>query len=60
MLDIIFRSYIVDYADLLGEAWSSKYTQGLIVALRGDKEVASTTKMIQKRIDEVNNKANEN
>ena len=64
MLDIIFRSYIVDYADLLGEAWSSKYTQGLIVALRGDKEVASTvasaTKMIQKRIDEVNKIVNEN
>lgn len=64
MLDIIFRNYVIDYADLLGEAWSSKYTTNLIDALRGDKEIASTVassiKLIQKRIDEVNKIINEN
>ena len=55
MLDIIFRNYTIDYADLLGD----NYTGPIINALAGEKEVASTvassSKIIQKKIDEVNN-----
>lgn len=54
MLDIIFRNYTIDYADLLG----NNYTTPILPALSGEKEVASTiassAKIIQKKIDEVN------
>lgn len=54
MLDIIFRNYTIDYADLLGDS----YTGPILNALAGEKEVASTvassSKIIQKKIDQVN------
>mgnify|MGYP004561953221 FL=1 len=54
MLDIIFRNYMIDYADLLGDS----YTGPILNALAGEKEVASTvassSKIIQKKIDQVN------
>ena len=54
MLDIIFKNYTIDYADLLGD----NFTSPIIDALTGKKEVASTiassSKIIQKKIDQVN------